>query len=233
VAWVAILETCIGLAAAAITLLAIAASLSRMGFAAALAGLFVAGAAVLLNRGGRSWIPLAGAAAVVLLLAALLPSTAFIQRFDSPAGPGEVAANARVGIWRDTLHLIGAFPLAGCGFGAFQSAYMHYQTTVPTMTVNFAHNDYLQLMAELGVPGFLALAAAAVLILRELFRRLAPAVDPYFAAACLGALAAIALHSLADFNLYKPANAVVVAWIAGLAASGYGRTTIELRGNAK
>jgi hypothetical protein len=39
----------------------------------------------------------------------------------------------------------------------------------------------------------------------------------YVALACLGALGAILLHSLVDFNLYIPANATVAAWVAGLA----------------
>ena len=40
----------------------------------------------------------------------------------------------------------------------------------------------------------------------------------YFAVACAGALTAILLHSLADFNLYIPANAMLLAWIAGMTA---------------
>jgi hypothetical protein len=40
--------------------------------------------------------------------------------------------------------------------------------------------------------------------------------ERYFAVACAGALAAILLHSLADFNLYIPANAMLLAWIAGM-----------------
>ena len=40
----------------------------------------------------------------------------------------------------------------------------------------------------------------------------------YFAVACAGALAAILVHSLADFNLYIPANAMLLAWIAGMTA---------------
>jgi hypothetical protein len=35
----------------------------------------------------------------------------------------------------------------------------------------------------------------------------------------LGALFAIALHSLVDFNLYIPANALTVAWLCGIADS--------------
>ncbi|HXW14884.1 MAG TPA: hypothetical protein VEN79_10275, partial [Terriglobia bacterium] len=39
-----------------------------------------------------------------------------------------------------------------------------------------------------------------------------------FAVACAGALAAILVHSLADFNLYIPANAMLLAWISGMVA---------------
>ena len=42
--------------------------------------------------------------------------------------------------------------------------------------------------------------------------------SPNWALACglLGAFLAIAVHSLADFNLYVPANALAFAWLAGL-----------------
>jgi NADH-quinone oxidoreductase subunit N len=35
----------------------------------------------------------------------------------------------------------------------------------------------------------------------------------------LGAFAAIGMHSFVDFNLYTPANAMLLAWISGIAAS--------------
>lgn len=221
VAWLSISQASAWLACGTVMLLAVAASLSRMGFVATLAGLFVAAAAVLLRerreQGRQAWIPLVAVAAIVLTLAALLPSITLIQRFAHGATPGDISSDARFGIWRDTLRLIAAYPVAGCGFGAFQSAYMRYQTVAPLLTVNFAHNDYLQLLAELGVPGFLTLLAAAAIVWHKLWRNLNRGRDVYLYAACLGALAAIALHSLVDFNLYKPANAMVVAWIAGIA----------------
>ena len=44
----------------------------------------------------------------------------------------------------------------------------------------------------------------------------------------VGALLAIGLHSLVDFNLYIPANALAVAWLAGLAVSpGLAETRLE------
>ena len=34
---------------------------------------------------------------------------------------------------------------------------------------------------------------------------------------CTGALTAIGIHSLVDFNLYIPANALLLSWIVGIA----------------
>jgi hypothetical protein len=41
----------------------------------------------------------------------------------------------------------------------------------------------------------------------------------YVALACTGSFVAISLHSLVDFNLYIPSNAMLLAWIAGIAAT--------------
>ena len=61
-------------------------------------------------------------------------------------------------VWADTLKLIAAYPVFGCGAGAYAFALPKYQTATPFLTVDFAHNDYLQAIAELGVAGFLIVA---------------------------------------------------------------------------
>ncbi len=75
-------------------------------------------------------------------------------------------------------------------------------------------------MAELGLIGFLIGAALAFSIVKKTLRGTVDFSDPerrYFAVACAGSLTAILLHSLVDFNLYIPANAMLLAWIAGMA----------------
>jgi O-antigen ligase len=98
---------------------------------------------------------------------------------------------------------------------------MRFKAFDPLLTYDFAHNDYLQLLAELGVMGFAIGATLAFSVVRTAVRRAVGSRDPgarYFAVACAGALAAILVHSLADFNLYIPANAMLLVWIAGMTA---------------
>ena len=156
---------------------------------------------------------LAALAAPLLFL--FLPSDQLIERFGSLDFSDGLTRQDRLELWRESLPLIAAYPVFGCGLGAYESAFMPYKVSGPLLTDDYAHNDYLQSLAELGLAGFLILAA---LISAVLFRAFRAAAHP-LAAACLASIAAILLHSTVDFNLYMPANALVLAWVSALATS--------------
>ena len=214
---------CSLLGAAATILAAILLSLSRMGFVGALFGLAAAAVASLggrLSRRGRWMWPGAIAAAVALAFV-LLPTTLLLSRF-AELGGGNISGDTRVRIWRDTVRLAGAYPLTGCGARAFQSSFYAWQTVPGTETINFAHCDYLQALAELGIPGFVLVIAAAGFAVWSSIKatgEAAGAVERFLAAGCFGSLAAILLHSLVDFNMYVPANAMAAASVVGIAGS--------------
>lgn len=212
------------LSASLLMLAALAASLSKMGFAAGLAGLFVMGALAIAGkvRGGWKWLAVGGLAALVLFAFIFLPSDAFVANYGGVTTKGTAALEGRGPIWRETLQLIAAYPASGCGFGNYETAFLRYQAQVVDRVFTYAHNDYLQIAAELGVIG---LAIAAVLLLpvfARAFRASAQGPDRttrYLGLGCAGAIAAICLHSVTDFNMYVPANAFALAWICGIAAS--------------
>jgi O-antigen ligase len=214
------LMACLGLGVAALIFIAALDSLSRMGFLACLTGLLVVGVLEIPTR-RRLWL---GGALVLAVAAALiwLPSDALSERLKSLSAPGEISSVTRLAVWTDTLRLIRSYPVFGCGLGAYQSAFYGFQTEAPLNTVDHAHNDYLQLVAELGLAGVLIVAAGLLALLYITVRafRKADSVARYVSISSLAALAAILLHSLVDFNLYIPANALAVAWIAGMAVSG-------------
>jgi O-antigen ligase len=206
---------CALFAIAALVGIAVVRSSSRMGFLAALLALAVTAAAV--ARGRRAAIVAALLAAAAFLF---LPTDALIGRFAELAS-GDVSTGTRLRLWRETVPLVRDYALTGCGLGAYAAVIPRYKTVAPLHTVDFAHNEYLQLAAEGGLVGFAPTALVVAFVLASAARASA-ARDRDRAgrsAACLAALAALLFHALFDFSLHIPVNALTAAWIAGLATT--------------
>jgi O-antigen ligase len=212
-------------------LLGIVTSLSRMGFLAALSGLGIAGILAIgsWERGpgdGRAWFRTLWPAGMVTLgvlwLFIFLPTDELISRFASFAQTEDISQDTRAEIWRETGRMVDEYPVFGSGLGSYEAAFMKYKTVAPMHTVDYAHNDYLQVIAETGYVGFvLAMALAGYVFWRviRVLRWERGRKNWWLAVGLTGSMSAMALHSLVDFNLYIPANALALAWIAGLAVS--------------
>lgn len=199
------------------------------------AGLFlgaVAGATVLadIGRGVALRWRIAAVAVVGLSLVGLLSTSAFEQVSDRV---GEVDSDLRWQFLSWSKPLAERYALSGSGIGSFATLFTANEQLAwvkPTF-VNAAHNDYLQLVIEAGVPGVLVLALLIVSVLRcvgtcwSMSRR-----DPHRMEMIAGfaVLALFALHSGFDYPLRRPA-----AWIffaLGLAAVYRGRVASKALG---
>jgi O-antigen ligase len=103
--------------------------------------------------------------------------------------------------------------------GGYESNFLKFQAIAYASRVRFAHNDYLQALAELGLVGFAILLAGIYGVSAQIFKGIARLVEPdrrLLVIACGASVVAILLHSLVDFNLHIPANAMTLAWIAGV-----------------
>jgi O-antigen ligase len=209
-------------------------SFSRTGFIVTLASLFVMGTLVLgstqlswvIRSRRRQWVAVGMVAAMVLAGFVFLPPQKFIQRFAELISADGLTSEGRRDLLQETIPLIRAYPVFGCGLDGYETAFSRFKMSGPLVTDDFAHNDYLQLFAELGLVGFAIGAALAFSVARTALRgamKSSKSEARYFAVACVGSLTAIGLHSLADFNLYIPANAMLLAWIAGMTVA------VELR----
>ncbi len=212
-------------------LLGVVVSFSRMGFLSALGGIGVAAVAAIGSRekepmeegaGWRRWWPAGGVLVGLAWMLVFLPTDELIGRFAELAQTEDVSQDTRAQIWRDTGKLVAAYPVFGAGLGSYEVALLKYKTAAPDNTVDFAHNDYLQVLAETGFAGLaLALGLAGFVFWRvvRVVRWERGRKNWWLAVGLTGGLAAMALHSLVDFNLYIPANALALAWLAGLATS--------------
>ncbi len=214
---------CMMLALAALIFLGIIFSMSRMGFVASLCSLFVLGATVLgaWLPARKKWAGLVFAAVLLVCGFVFLAPDPLVQRFSKIDTDKEVTLAGRALIWKDTLHLIKAYPIFGCGLGSYEMAYEKFNLSMPTFGVDYAHNDYLQLLAELGAIGFVIIAALMLAIFTQAARaafRHSEFTGRCLGIACVSAMVAIFVHSIVDFNLYIPANALLLAWVSGIAA---------------
>ena len=83
--------------------------------------------------------------------------------------------HSRIDLWTDMLPMVPRFPLFGAGLDAFSTAYMPYQTVakVGPDWIGEAHNEYLQVLLDLGVVGAILVAALLVIVFRRALRRAA------------------------------------------------------------
>src|SRR5271154_23286 len=211
------------LLAATVLLVAIVFSFSRMGMLSALVSLGAMAAIVWTGR-RRSRLPVA---LILLLLAGGIAAAIWVgvgpvvEHFEQlPQNEPLVSTTqGRVAAWSDTLKLIRAHPWTGVGLGCFQYAFTTVQSAQLTYLVDHAHNDYLELAVELGLPcaavfigGIFWLAARPLRASLRARSSLARAL----ALGSFGAVVALLVHSVADFNLYIPANALVFAVMLGI-----------------
>lgn len=142
-----------------------------------------------------------------------------LARFEKMSDPAYLTLEGRFAIWSDAVRLIRDFPLFGSGLGTFEIVYRQYQTTLVENSVDHAHNDYLEFAANTGLIGTAVLFIPIFyLLVRMIFAFLEDrhGYRRSVTLGCIGGTLAILLHSLADFNLQIPANALVFAVILGI-----------------
>jgi O-antigen ligase len=139
-----------------------------------------------------------------------------------PNGTGtELSGGTRLTIDRDALRMSAQKPLLGWGLGVFGEVYPQFSSLSSNSAVGMAHNDYLQLLVEMGALG-LAVAFWFLLTLyrsaaRKLLSRLSDVDTAVTLAATLG-ISGLLVHSFVDFNLQIPANAALFYALCVVAA---------------
>jgi putative inorganic carbon (HCO3(-)) transporter len=202
---------------------------TRFGAMAAL--LAVACFAVLLLA-GKSFSRTTLARLAILVAIALAPIVLFhAPMFSRVAATQEQSHSMafRILTWKAALNVIGDHPLLGVGPGAFQLIFPRYAIAGFT---RLAHQSYLQIAAEAGIPCLVALLSGIVLSMHAALRGLRRwasetiADTPVstvpilcgFIAATVGSL----VRNVTDSDWYVPGIGIVF-WLALGVASGIGR----------
>jgi O-antigen ligase len=171
-----------------------------------------------------------GAVALILVLVGavlilggdqeLLRGVGFTSQDDITSG--------RIHFWETTLKMIRDYPILGVGLNAFGTAYPQYDTWNGNFRVENAHNDYLQILAEAGIPGLIAAASFIFLLFKNGLATIGETADRLRRDIAVGSLAGcfgVLIHSFFDFPLRTTSNAFFFLLLAAFAIRKHlGRT---------
>ncbi len=209
----------------AITYLALLATYSRAGIAS-FAVCAVVFALLLIRyapthiRRGMVHLGVILAAATVLFLAhnSLVMKGSFARRATGVASDN-LSPIGRWGLWKVAHSAWKDHPVGGTGLGTFSLLLVKYRPmTRSHPPTNFVHNDYLQILCEMGVVGLLALGWLLLAALGQGWKCMKAALRTK--TACLSAgivsgLLGLFVHSFFDFSLLVPGTMCLAFLVMG------------------
>jgi O-antigen ligase len=133
----------------------------------------------------------------------------------------ELSGGMRLSIDRDALRMFTHKPVLGWGLSTFPEVYPQFRSFYTNLSVDAAHNDYLQLLVEMGGLGFVAMLWFLLLLYRCSIRKLKVGpheINSSLSLAALLGVTGVLVHSFVDFNLQIPANAALFYVLCVIAA---------------
>lgn len=127
----------------------------------------------------------------------------------------------RLDIAGSVLPMIADYPISGVGMGAFNTAYSPYALPQYGRNVDVvhAHNDWVEIAAEMGLPGLVLCGSGFAWFMFSCIRAWRKRNDPFVlgtGAGIMAGLISIALHSFFDFGMRVPANALAAGLLCAL-----------------
>jgi tetratricopeptide (TPR) repeat protein/O-antigen ligase len=201
-------------------LVALCLTMSRGGWIASFVALECMSVAFLLKK-GTSRFRIWGTALVLCIGVGLtlLASDAMIDRLQSIQNVDEPSLVSRLAAWRGCTELLRRNPLLGTGLGTFPWSFPQVRPAGLFHRYREAHNDYLQIVTEVGLPVVIPLLWGLSILFGAGLRRFRRTRSRFRAGITLGALGgivAILVHNLSDFNTQITANGVLLSVAAGL-----------------
>ena len=155
------------------------------------------------------------AAAVAITLAAGFTVSFFAERTEEisqSAGRVTTLKTYRGDYWRVALGSFADHPVAGVGTASFQTEWIRERDS--RVFAFDAHSLYIETLAELGIAGFLLLAALIAAIALGLRRRWRAAPSDPLLAPAAAVLGAYAVHAGLDWDWEMPAVTLVALLLA-------------------
>lgn len=211
---------------------------SRSGWIGAVAGSLIVALlyAVLLPPGSRLRRPLYASLAVTTVLLIAAGIWLWPRLWATSMGNPEVATDTAIGtletmafryeLWHWAVMALADFPFTGTGLGTFRWVVTRLYPTGYTIDIAHAHNMFLQVGLDVGIPGLISYLA--LLLISGTVAWKAARSDSRFRPVAIGLLAAIAaLHVYGLTDALAPGSKpALVFWIAIGLLAGMARITL-------
>ncbi len=196
---------------------------SRGGMVAFAVQIVILSVVILRHKRNRAAFLVAIIALLAVAISVWMIDSSSVSRLASIAAEthGEISGGTRLTIDRDALRMFLRRPTLGWGLGSFAEVYPQFRSFYTDFRIDEAHNDYLQFLVEMGLPGLLIMIWFVTALYRNALRKLEdwPSnINGSVALAALLAVTGILVHSFVDFNLQIPANAALFYALAVIAA---------------
>jgi len=213
-------------------------SLSRAGIISFFAGITIF--AVFLSwdkfRGKKRWVLLSFFIFTLFLYLFYLGIDPIIDRFYET----DLTREARFTVWSGTLNAFKDFYLTGSGLGTFINIFPLYPPKDMGVIYAHAHNDYLEFILETGIIGTVLLLLFIFFFIRCMAKGKWWWETGIIRMSILSSITTMVIHSIFDFNLHIPSNALMFSAICGMAVAASRMqsqrslepSTIKLRGNS-
>lgn len=189
-------------------------SLSRAGIISFLAGIALFALFLLWNKfkAKKIWA-LAAFLFIIFLYLLYLGIDPIIDRFYKT----DITREARIAVWAETIKAFKDFYLTGSGLGTFINVFQLYSPEAIVYIYDHAHNDYLEFILEAGAIGTFLLLIFLFFLIRCIVRGSWDGKTGIIKISMLSSITTIAIHSIFDFNLHIPSNALMLSAIFGMA----------------
>src|SRR5882724_10928019 len=161
----------------------------------------------------------------------LVPKVPLLQERVQNVSTGHIPDDMRFSIWAPAIQMWRDHFWWGTGPAHFDYRFREYRPPLVQSRPDFAHNDYLNTLADWGVAGTALVASAWVLVYWGVFgawKSVRGPLDDFarkksnkqaFATGAAVGLLAMLLHSATDFNMHIPANAILAVALMALLSS--------------
>ena len=158
-------------------------------------------------------------------------SMTFMQRMVNPETGVNFDIFIRVKVWQAAIRMWLDHFWWGAGPGHFNELFNEYRSPAVQMRAGWVHSDYLNVLTDWGMVGGLLVVAALVVVawgVAQTWRRVRRSENDFGSGlsnrfACflglLGGLVAMMVHSLVDFNMHVPADALLALTLLALLSS--------------